>query len=143
MTHDKQKLEYLLSQLKADNTGRYRVITNAGNIEDWCLLSLVEDYKNLDLDATAAANGIEWPIHSMCSPSEIVPDKPRMFTEQEMEEYNNLRLASSKIRSVNDYVEYKNSKNKILDDFCKKIVKQQDCPSEFIDIVNKEFWNLI
>ena len=27
--------------------------------------------------------------------------------------------------------------------FCKKIAKQEDCPPEFIDIVNKEFWNLI
>jgi len=35
------------------------------------------------------------------------------------------------------------NKNKILIDFCKKIAKQKDCPSEFIDIVNQEFWNLI
>ena len=27
--------------------------------------------------------------------------------------------------------------------FCQKIAKQEDCPPEFIDIVNKEFWNLI
>ena len=27
--------------------------------------------------------------------------------------------------------------------FCKKIAKQEDCPPEFIEIVNKEFWNLI
>lgn len=27
--------------------------------------------------------------------------------------------------------------------FCKEISQQEDCPAEFIDIVNKEFWNLI
>jgi hypothetical protein len=27
--------------------------------------------------------------------------------------------------------------------FCQKIAKQKDCPPEFIEIVNKEFWNLI
>jgi len=27
--------------------------------------------------------------------------------------------------------------------FCQKIAKQEDCPPEFIEIVNKEFWNLI
>jgi len=27
--------------------------------------------------------------------------------------------------------------------FCKKVAKQQDCPPEFIEIVNKKFWNLI
>ena len=27
--------------------------------------------------------------------------------------------------------------------FCEKISKQEDCPPEFIEIVNKEFWNLI
>ncbi len=31
----------------------------------------------------------------------------------------------------------------VLADFCKKISKQKDCPKEFIEIVNKEFWNLI
>ena len=30
-----------------------------------------------------------------------------------------------------------------LANFCKKVSKQEDCPSEFQDIVNKEFWNLI
>lgn len=29
------------------------------------------------------------------------------------------------------------------ENFCKKISDQQDCPKEFIDLVNKEFWNLI
>lgn len=32
---------------------------------------------------------------------------------------------------------------KNLAKFCKKIAKQKDCPPEFIEIVNKEFWNLI
>jgi hypothetical protein len=27
--------------------------------------------------------------------------------------------------------------------FCKEISQQEDCPAEFVDIVNKEFWNLI
>lgn len=27
--------------------------------------------------------------------------------------------------------------------FCQKIAKQEDCPPEFIEIVDKEFWNLI
>ena len=27
--------------------------------------------------------------------------------------------------------------------FCEKISQQEDCPPEFIEIVNKEFWNLI
>jgi hypothetical protein len=27
--------------------------------------------------------------------------------------------------------------------FSQKIAKQSDCPPEFIEIVNKEFWNLI
>jgi len=27
--------------------------------------------------------------------------------------------------------------------FCKQISQQEDCPAEFVDIVNKEFWNLI
>ncbi len=31
----------------------------------------------------------------------------------------------------------------ILKQFCIKIVKQQDTPQEFINIVNDEFWNLI
>ena len=31
----------------------------------------------------------------------------------------------------------------ILAKFSKEIAKQSDCPSEFLDIVNKEFWNLI
>ena len=30
-----------------------------------------------------------------------------------------------------------------LADFCKKVAKQQDCPEEFQEIINKEFWNLI
>lgn len=30
-----------------------------------------------------------------------------------------------------------------LANFCKKISKQEDCPVEFQEIVNKEFWNLI
>ena len=30
-----------------------------------------------------------------------------------------------------------------LAEFCKNISQQEDCPAEFIDIVNKEFWNLI
>lgn len=30
-----------------------------------------------------------------------------------------------------------------LANFCKKISKQEDCPAEFQEIVNKEFWNLI
>lgn len=30
-----------------------------------------------------------------------------------------------------------------LADFCKKISKQEDCPAEFVDLVNKEFWKLI
>lgn len=46
----------------------------------------------------------------------------------------------------------KNRKMAILDvtqqseqlaNFCKKISKQEDCPAEFQEIVNKEFWNLI
>lgn len=41
-----------------------------------------------------------------------------------------------------------NKKLKISDDrtlakFSLKIAKQEDCPPEFLDIVNKEFWNLI
>ena len=31
----------------------------------------------------------------------------------------------------------------ILAKFSKKISQQSDCPAEFTDIVNKEFWNLI
>ena len=31
----------------------------------------------------------------------------------------------------------------ILIKFCKKIAKQKDCPTEFIEIVNNEFWNLL
>lgn len=27
--------------------------------------------------------------------------------------------------------------------FCKEISQQENCPAEFVDIVNKEFWNLI
>ena len=27
--------------------------------------------------------------------------------------------------------------------FCQKIAKQEDCSPEFIEIVDKEFWNLI
>jgi len=30
-----------------------------------------------------------------------------------------------------------------LSKFCSKIAQQKDCPDEFIDIVNKEFWKLI
>jgi len=30
-----------------------------------------------------------------------------------------------------------------LSKFCKQISQQKDCPAEFVDIVNKEFWNLI
>lgn len=30
-----------------------------------------------------------------------------------------------------------------LADFCKKVSNQKDCPEEFQEIVNKEFWNLI
>ena len=30
-----------------------------------------------------------------------------------------------------------------LSNFCKEISKQENCPQEFQDIVNKEFWNLI
>ena len=36
-----------------------------------------------------------------------------------------------------------NKPENILADFCKKISQQEDCPTEFVDIVNKEFWNLI
>jgi len=32
---------------------------------------------------------------------------------------------------------------KLLSEFREKISQQKDCPPEFIDIVNKEFWNLI
>lgn len=35
------------------------------------------------------------------------------------------------------------SKEDIISEFCKKIIQKKDCPSEFIEIVNKEFWNLI
>jgi len=34
-------------------------------------------------------------------------------------------------------------KRKILENFSKEVSKQTDCPKEFIDIVEKEFWNLI
>lgn len=27
--------------------------------------------------------------------------------------------------------------------FCHEISKQEDCPAEFVEIVNREFWNLI
>lgn len=31
----------------------------------------------------------------------------------------------------------------VLANFCEKISKQEDCPAEFIELVNKEFWNLV
>lgn len=35
------------------------------------------------------------------------------------------------------------NKYSILAEFCEKIAKQKDCPTEFKEIVNQEFWNLI
>lgn len=31
----------------------------------------------------------------------------------------------------------------VLVEFCRSVAKQKDCPPEFIEMVNKEFWNLI
>ena len=35
------------------------------------------------------------------------------------------------------------SDKQVIEDFCRKISEQQDCPPEFVKIVNDEFWNLI
>ena len=40
-------------------------------------------------------------------------------------------------------VKKQDSETEQLANFCKKISKQEDCPAEFQEIVNKEFWNLI
>lgn len=40
-------------------------------------------------------------------------------------------------------VKKQDSETEKLANFCKKISKQEDCPAEFQEIVNKEFWNLI
>ena len=49
-----------------------------------------------------------------------------------------------------DYAEYKQllqsrvvGRSEQLADFCKKVSGQKDCPAEFQEILNKEFWNLI
>jgi len=34
-------------------------------------------------------------------------------------------------------------KNKIIIDFYKKVSKQKNCPVEYVDILNDNFWNLI
>jgi len=62
-------------------------------------------------------------------------------------EYYNLEgdLESKQILDIitKDIEELTTPKQKLLADFCKHIAKQEDCPAEFIEIVNKEFWNLI
>lgn len=37
----------------------------------------------------------------------------------------------------------KEEQSLIISKFCNKIIAQSDCPPEFINLVNKEFWNLI
>ena len=45
--------------------------------------------------------------------------------------------------NVNNDILLNHNKIETIANFCKKISKQKDCPSEFIEIVNKEFWNLL
>lgn len=49
------------------------------------------------------------------------------------------KLNELKLLSLHNVV----GQNEQLANFCKKISRQEDCPVEFQDIVNKEFWNLI
>jgi len=54
-------------------------------------------------------------------------------TEQEFKSFKTSKLFKNQ-----------SAKQKVLEEFCKKIIKEQeDCPKEFIDIVNEEFWNII
>lgn len=57
-------------------------------------------------------------------------------------ETKNLTLKQANGITVNDSgLHLQHASN--LAKFCQKIAKQEDCPPEFIEIVNKEFWNLI
>ena len=61
-------------------------------------------------------------------------------------EWDEFLFKSNDIKLLKEYLKPKHNveeKEDILKGFCEKISKQSDCPSEFIDIVNKEFWNLL
>ena len=47
------------------------------------------------------------------------------------------------IQYTGDFYCKQNHDKEILSSFCRKIATQKDCPVEFVEIVNKEFWNLI
>ena len=65
------------------------------------------------------------------------------FTSVEQEfNYNQLEViyeAMNQVLHIANVV----GRSEQLANFCKKISKQEDCPAEFQEIVNKEFWNLI
>lgn len=53
-------------------------------------------------------------------------------------ESNNLDTGFEESPKIND-----NDQSKILHEFVEKIGKQQDMPSEFKDILNEHFWDLL
>ena len=53
-----------------------------------------------------------------------------------------LKKSEGKPETTSENSLHKHAVNNLAE-FCKNISQQKDCPAEFIDIVNKEFWNLI
>lgn len=127
MTHDKQKLEYLLSQLKADGNGRYRIITKSGNIEDNNMLYINNYSEKIDIDATATANGVQWP--TIIDPK---AESPRMFTEQEMYDFARWRISN---QGLNVDVWLKSKEEKLMLGENVSIGFSRECGNHYINFV--------
>lgn len=67
--------------------------------------------------------------------------KKRQKIEEEIKaiDENALIMYELEVLSIPNVV----GRSEQLANFCKKVSKQEDCPVEFQEIVNKEFWNLI
>ena len=71
-------------------------------------------------------------IHHQYGTSEMANYKLQLLAEQYAKEYHESEVKKLRLQNVSN-----------LAKFCEKISKQEDCPPEFIELVNKEFWNLI
>lgn len=71
----------------------------------------------------------------------IAEDAIRELAEGVGYEIINLKRGAEKGSNENAALTLHDVSN--LAKFCKEISQQEDCPAEFTEIVNKEFWNLI
>ena len=85
---------------------------------------------------------IEYLLAMLTKGAELTPE----IYEEISDLLDSIRiLSNAKDRALDELNKEINllSNDNILADFCKKISKQEDCPAEFVDLVNKEFWKLI